>query len=409
MTWPSAALRAGRRGVLSATENGARRRRVGGRSIFVLVAFAAIAVAAPATSQANVRVMTRNLYLGADLSAGTSATSLQQLVDGAGQILNQVDQNDFKVRSQGLAQEILNQNPDLVGLQEAALWRKAPCTDNPLDFTATQVRPGGDFLGLLMNQLNKDGPRYRVAVAEPEFDFQVWANTDGNESTSAPGCPFGSETEGRLTMRDAILIRRGGRVVTSNPRAAHFNTLLQVTPGGVPINVTRGWTSVDAHVTGEPKFRFVNTHLEAFDNHASNHTNQNTDVGNGRVREAQANELFANGGPATGNLPVILVGDLNSDTKTPLKPGDQLADRDLLNAGFVERSTYDPLGCCLNANVITAGGGGSVSDFDHKVDHVMTDDPSQVGLVKSTITGRYPVNGFWDSDHAGVSSVLDFR
>ena len=154
-------------------------------------------------------------------------------------------------------------------------------------------------------------------------------------------------------------------------------------PGGFPLNVTRGWTSVDARVTGEPKFRFVNTHLEAFDNQPSNHTNQDTDVRNGRVREAQANELFASGGPADSHLPVILLGDLNSDTKTPLKPGDQLADRDLLNAGFVERSTYDPLGCCLNADVLTAGGGGSVSDFDHKVDHVMTErsEPGPPGQV----------------------------
>ena len=130
---------------------------------------------------------------------------------------------------------------------------------------------------------------------------------------------------------------------TSDPQGAHFDTLLQVTPGGVPINVTRGWTSVNAKVDGAPKFRFVNTHLEAFDNQTTNHTNQNTDVGNGQVRQAQANELIDAGGPATGSLPVVLVGDLNSDTRTPLKPGDQLADRDLLNAGFVERSTYDPL------------------------------------------------------------------
>ena len=39
-------------------------------------------------------------------------------------------------------------------------------------------------------------------------------------------------------------------------------------------------------------------------------------MGNGRVREAQANELFASGGPANSHLPVILLGDLNSDTKT---------------------------------------------------------------------------------------------
>ena len=194
-------------------------------------------------------------------------------------------------------------------------------------------------------------------IAKPEFDFQIWANTDGNEMT---GTPMGCDIEGRLTMRDAILAKVG-RVQTSNPKSGTFDTLLQVTPGGFPLNVTRGWTSVNAKVNGNSKlsdtrsFRFVNTHLEAFDNQSTNHTNQNTDVGNGQVRQAQANELIANGGPATGPLPVILVGDLNSDTKTPINPGDELADRDLLNAGFKERSTYDPLGCCLDTDVLTVG------------------------------------------------------
>jgi len=47
-----------------------------------------------------------------------------------------------------------------------------------------------------------------------------------------------------------------------------------------------------------------------------------------------------------------------------------------------------------------------VSDFDHKVDHVMTNAPRRIKLVSSSVTGRRPVNGFWDSDHAGLFSVL---
>jgi hypothetical protein len=68
------------------------------------------------------------------------------------------------------------------------------------------------------------------------------------------------------------------------------------------------------------------------------------------------------------------------------------------------------LSCCLNTAVLKApGGGGRVSDFDHKVDHVMTDTPRKVRLVRSMITGRHPMHGFWDSDHAGTFSVLAFR
>jgi hypothetical protein len=354
----------------------------------------------------HVKVMTRNLYLGADLSGATQASNFQQLVNEAGGILRQVNQNRFAVRAKGLAAEILGKKPDLVGLQEVALWRDAPCTDNPLNLTASHVYNGNDYLSLLMGQLNKTAINYQVVQVEPEFDFQTWANTDGNEST---GTPFGCDIEGRLTMNDVILARAGGEVQTRNAAGGHFNTLLQVKPGGFGLDVTRGWTRTDARVGGGPWFRFVNTHLEAFDNRPQNDTNQGTTVGNGQVRLAQAKELYAKGGPAAGKLPVVLLGDLNSDTKTPLKPGDGLADQALLQAGFRERATTDPLGCCLNGKTLKVGDGNWIGQFDHKVDHVMTNDPHGVALADAAVTGRHPANGFWDSDHAGLFSELNFH
>jgi endonuclease/exonuclease/phosphatase family metal-dependent hydrolase len=388
-------------------------RRRGGNSLLVVLLTAAAAlfavpVAEGATAKpAKASVMSRNVFLGADLTGGVQATSLQGLVTAAGVILKQVDDNKFGVRAKGLAAEIVGKNPDLVGMQEVALWRTEPCTESPLPPHATQVRY--DFLKLLLKQLNKGKNRYRTVISQPEFDFEVWVNTDGNESTAAPGCPYGSELNGRLTMRDVILARNG-RVQTSNAKGANFATLLQVRPGGVATNVTRGWTRVDAKVPGAAKFRFVNTHLEAFDNSPSgNHTNKGTDVGNGEIRQAQAKELVASGGPARSKLPVILLGDLNSDVKTEVKKGDGLAYRALLDAKFVERSTYKPLGCCLQADVLTTSGGGDAKTFNHKVDHVMTNAPKKVKLVSSGITGLKPVNGFWDSDHAGVVSTLQLR
>lgn len=354
-----------------------------------------------AAQRPTISVMTRNVYLGADLELGVRATSLQGLVDQAGVILAQVDRNNFPVRAKGLAAEILGTRPDLVGLQEVALWRTGPCTESPIPPKATHVRY--DYLALLMKQLNRGKQRYRVVIAEPEFDFEVPVNTDGNEHTSAPGCQFGSELNGRLTMRDVILARVGLR--TSGAAGGHFKTLLQVRPGGIPVNVTRGWTSVNVQVPGAPLLRFVNAHLEAFDNQATNHTNTGPDVGNGQIREAQAKELFARGGPASGRLPVIVVGDFNSDRRTQIKPGDALAYDALLRAGFAERSTSRN-GCCLNAAVLTVGGGGKASDFDHRVDHVMTNRPGSIKLVRSTLTGTRPVNGYWDSDHEGLFSTL---
>jgi endonuclease/exonuclease/phosphatase family metal-dependent hydrolase len=377
-------------------------------SVLTVAAVATTTGGAQATSRVpTTGVMTRNLYLGADLGPGVRAQNLQELVNAAGTILHQVDANKFGVRARGLAAEIARKSPDLVGMQEVSLWRTAPCTENPIPPKATHVRY--DYLKRLLKTLNKDGQRYRLVISKNEFDFEVYANTDGNESTSAPGCPLGSEINVRLTMRDAIIAKP--TVATDRPRAGTFKTLLQERPSGIPVDVTRGWTSVNAKIGGARPIRFVNTHLEAFDSQKhGNHTNHGTDVDRGRVREAQARELFAAGGPAAPRSPllagrVVLVGDLNSDKYTVPRPGDKLAHTALLNAGFLERSTHNPLGCCLNASLITANGGGSVSDFDHQVDHVMTND-GNFKLVSSAVTGRQPTNGFWHSDHAGLFSEL---
>ena len=38
----------------------------------------------------------------------------------------------------------------------------------------------------------------------------------------------------------------------------------------------------------------------------------------------------------------------------------------------------------------------------------MTRDPEEMTLQSSAVTGMQPVNGFWNSDHAGVFSSLRF-
>jgi len=346
-----------------------------------------------------VSVMTRNLYLGADLAPAIGAPSLEAFVAANGKILRDVTANSFPTRAKGLAHEILAEKPDLVGLQEVALWRTGPPDLTPVitgQPTATTVRY--DYLQELLEQLNKGPDRYEVVVVQPEFDLEAPADENGVAGDGPNPAIANAEINGRLTMRDVILARRGAGVETKNPQSGNFKTLLQVPILGKPLTIKRGWTATDARVRGSGWFRFVNTHLEAFD----------PAVLVPSIRALQAAELVAPGGPATGNLPVVLVGDLNSDDDT-VSPGDQQAYRVLLEAGLVERSTDNPLGCCLNSSLLAEGAGGSVSDFDHQVDHVMTNDPAEIKLERSEVTGLLPVNGFWDSDHAGLFSALRFQ
>jgi hypothetical protein len=103
---------------------------------------------------------------------------------------------------------------------------------------------------------------------------------------------------------------------------------------------------------------------------------------------------------------VILVGDLNSDRDTEVQPGDAQAYNVITGAGFVNRDTSHPLSCCLSdPNLV----GGSLADFDHKVDHIMTSSPSLVKLLDSDVVGLGKVNGLFPSDHAGISSLLSIK
>jgi endonuclease/exonuclease/phosphatase family metal-dependent hydrolase len=346
-----------------------------------------------------VTTMTRNLYLGADLAPAIGAETLNEFVTANGKILREVTANDFPTRAKGLAQEILSVKPDLVGLQEVALWRTGPPSLAPVLSgipTATTVRY--DYLQLLLDQLNKGPDRYEVVVVQNEFDLEAPAdeNQVAGDGPAIQGIPD-AEINGRLTMRDVILARTSGGVHTANPQSANFKTLLPIEILGVKLPIKRGWTATDAKVRGSGWFRFVNTHLEAFDPAALVPS----------IRSLQAAELVAPGGPAAGSLPVILVGDLNSDDDT-VSAGDAQAYNTLVKAGFVERSTADPLSCCLNSSLLAVGAGGSVADFDHQVDHIMTNDPEDISLESSVVTGLQPVNGFWNSDHAGVFSALRF-
>ncbi len=339
-----------------------------------------------------VNVMTRNVYLGADLTPAVGAGTLEAVVTANGEILREVIANDFPTRARGLADEILQTRPDLVGLQEVALWQTTPITPAGSALTL-------DYLNLLLAELNRgrgengEGrPRYTVAVAQREFDLEAPADANGIEN-DGPGGPLAdAEVMGHLTMRDVILVRHGAGIQTWNPQGANFQALLTLSIAGQTVTVARGWTATDAKVRGSHAFRFVNTHLEAF---------------HPLIREAQAKELVAPAGPATSSLPVVLVGDLNSDDDTVFG-ADRLAYQALLKAGMAERSTNNPLSCCLDSSLLAVGAGGEVADFDHQVDHVMTRDPEQITLQSSAVTGLEPVNGFWSSDHAGVFSALRF-
>ena len=346
-----------------------------------------------ATKPNKVKAMTRNLYLGADLGPAINASSTDDFIYKNGQILRDVDTNNFKVRAKGLANEIKSASPDLVGLQEVALWRTGPVDlTAPLTGTFTASEVHIYYLAELMAQLNKGKKRYKVVKVQQEFDFEAPADYDGVAGNgTVPNVNSNGEINGRLTMRDVIIVKVGAGIKTKNIKGGNYETIYQPVISGIPVKVQRGWLSVDVKVRKSKWLRFVNTHFEAF--------------GEPQIREAQAKELLAKGGPLrSGKLPAILLGDLNSDDDT-VTGDDRLAYNALKKGGLVDRGTQKPMSCCIKSGILTGNFGG-IGDFDHYIDHIMTNRPKAVKRLKAGVTGRKVVSGYWNSDHAGVWSTL---
>jgi endonuclease/exonuclease/phosphatase family metal-dependent hydrolase len=382
---------------------------------------ALVALAIPAAADAKkkgkggqkVTVMTRNIFLGADLSPALNATSLGEAIDANGVILNEVDATKFEERAVPLANEIKEAKPDLVGLQEVALWRQQTPSDggappiSPIEGSTPATDVEQDFLALLRQELENVDAKYKVVNVQEEFSGELPVDEDQSNTTgTGPLASLGADFDARLVMHDVILAKKGSKVKLGKTTAGHYATRFQPSISGVEIPVDRGWVSVEAKTKGKGKkkgkkaaasrFRFINTHLEAF--------------GDPTIREAQANELIA--GPANTKKQVILVGDINSGRtdrhniglpELGHDPNDPLAFQALEAAGFKDNGAVHTVS---HNNMFDPADG-----FTHTVDHVLT----RPGLKtkRAFVTGDDPAemtpSGIWPSDHGGVVSRLQLK
>ena len=165
-------------------------------------------------------------------------------------------------------QEIIKKSPDLVGLQEVALWRTGPPSLEPLlggRAAERDRRSRYDYLELLLDQLNKGKKRYRVAVASDEFDFEAPADVNGLPGDGPNAVIPNAEVNGRLTMRDVILAKVGA-VKVSDPtdRALLDTSWSRRSRGSKSRSPVAGPRSTPGS-TGGSEIHFVDTHLESFD------------------------------------------------------------------------------------------------------------------------------------------------
>jgi len=343
----------------------------------LIVAVALLATAAPTASAAknDLKVMVRNVYLGADLIPLASATNRDEFERAAAQRYETVQRNDFATRAKALAREIRKHKPDVIGVQEAAVWRRGP--DGIKDGSATPANQVVyDSTELLLKELADLGQRYRVVAGRDWFDFEA---------------PTALGFDVRLTQRDVILGRRGSKVKFGRTlRGGYRDTFDVPTQVGVARS-PRGYVGVDAKL-GRKKFRFVTTHLEAY---------------SPAIAEKQMNQLLA--GPLKSKKRrSILVGDFNSDPKAA--GGDRDAERTpSAYAAAIAKGFKNPLKrretCCFAEDLRQTG-----EALDQWIDHVLVRPRTKA--VGSAIVGSRSserLGGLWPSDHAGIVATLRLR
>lgn len=346
------------------------------------------------------KVMTRNLYLGTDImrpldaiQGKTGVDLINALANATDEARDIVDTTDFGVRSRLLAEEIAAKKPDLVGLQEVALWRHGPL-QLALAAVPNATEVDLDFLAMLRSELAAAGVPYRPVSVNWLSDVEA----PGYSGTlTAPG-PDARDV--RLTMRDVILKRVGSGISVLRHRERTYDAKIPIEILGNELDFSRGYQWIDAKRDGQ-RFRFINTHLEAF----------STDVA-----YAEAQQMLE--GPGDHDGTTIIVCDCNSD---PLNQNVKTAIGDTLphsepywlitgEHGFSDTwLQWKPARFGWTSGLSELVNDPTAEGFDHRIDMVFarTGEGRRLRVVGGDVTGNTvasidPTTGLWPSDHAGV-------
>lgn len=334
-------------------------------------------------------VMTRNLYLGADLGPVLTALAsgdATAVVGAATRTWADVRATLPEERLGAIADEIVAADPDVVGLQEVTTW-----TTYTLDLQGAPVDPvvAYDFLDLLLDELAERGADYAEVEGATAHNF------------ASPPIPIlaGAAVPTaavQLADRDVILARDDVRV--THARTGTYENIVSFPFGTTVLPVPRGWGSVDVRA-GRARYRFVNSHLEAFGVPGLDAE---------QLRVAQVGELLAAQDALAdelGRRPMVYVGDYNSQA-----PDAPAYARLVAGVGRDAWTRHRRRGagetCCFDA---------AVSDPDNpltsRIDLVLhsTDVKAPRVRVVGDEVGDLTASGLWPSDHAGVVARLVVR
>ena len=344
----------------------------------VALLLSAILLAAPIApahaDEESFTVMSRNIYLGADV--GVALELIPNLPAAAQFMWEQVQETNFAERKAILAKEITDESPDVIGLQEATIWY---CKAKPWS-AKTEVY---NFTTELLAAL---GGTYVIAEKDGEQAF------------------------------NPLLIKKELKQYVNQVGNSEYDAVYKVVP--TIMEIYRGYTWADITMQGS-NVRFVSTHLESLWD------------GNKVPKAAdQARQLVAD--LTKTKSPIVVIGDFNSDPRDPrakgfANPGEQPeasekcpTESSLCNAYKVMREANftdagpdasDPATFTWGMNALLTGADsarraaakemGNDFGFTDRLDYIFV--KNGINVLTSKIIGQAPPYG---SDHAGVVSQL---
>jgi hypothetical protein len=263
---------------------------------------------APATVPAQddpgtLTVMSRNLYLGADV--GVALELLPDLPGAAQFMWDQVAATDFDSRVGLLAAEAVAAQPDVISLQEATTWQ---CRPSP--WRSPEVVY--DFTAQFLDALEASGARYVVAEKDgtralnPGYEIPAVPLLSEVEDPDTFQPRFGTDTaDCGFVISDALLVRADLADDVLAAGTSEYEHRYAVVP--VVFTIDRGYAWADLAVAGTT-VRVVTTHLESLF------------PTNAEVPSAiQARQLVEDLSSTTA--PLIVLGDFNADPRDPRPVG----------------------------------------------------------------------------------------
>ena len=393
------------------------------QKLLLALLLTAISIPPASADENQLTVMSRNLYLGADV--GVALEKIPDFSVAAQFMWDQVAATDFKKRAPLLASEAISHGADVIGLQEATHWycKKNFWSKNVViyDFTEEFLRAtktqGSEYVLASRDGVNALNIGYSI----PAIPYLTMVNDPESFQPI-----FGSDKAAcGFEIGDAIVVKRELASQVLNVGNSEYEASYSIVPK--IMTIYRGYTWIDLDFGGS-KTRIVSTHLESLWDKEK--------IPNAAM---QANQLISD--LQTTNMPLIVIGDFNSDPRDPRatsdsNPGGQPEASEVCKAqvkqptltsaidtcnaywlmrraGFIDSGpdALNPENYSWGMNALLTGPDpirnkaalemGNQYGFTDRLDYVFLKNGATV-LNSRLIGNNAPERGMWATDHAGL-------